>query len=1077
MSGGLLNKFLSRLAIILVVLAGLIALPANEPADAAVGSGSISLNGTNQNLSVASNAVWNIGTGDFTVEWFQNQTSAGNWPRVFSFGTYPAPFAISIEGGDMYVWTAGYYTQVPLGGDSNYLNKWVHFAVVRSASVLSVYMDGVRILNQNNTANIQTGSNPMLIGTEGGTGTYFAGKISNFHYANGTAAYSGASFTRPTANLGGNSSTKLLLRATSADNLLIDSSGSARHATNVGGATWSSDEPFTAPIITTPGAPTLNSATPTPGGAQLSFTAPASNGGSPITSYEYSVNSTAWVNTGSTSTTIDLIYLYPGGGYDAKVRAVNSAGAGPASATLSFIPNKNLQQVYWTPTTSSGYVSDGSFAAGQAAWGVASYDITYTVQSAGTTGCTFNSGTLVVSYTAAGTCVIRATAASTATYESGYLDYNFVISKRNQTITWAPTTSISTTQSPLTPSASATALGGLAVTYSVQSAGTTGCTVNSSTGVLTYSAAGSCTVRASTVSNGSYNAGLLDKVFTITAPVIYNITYDYNNATGAMSQASDSFTVGNAALTLPSPSRTSYVFNGWYDALTGGNKVGDAGANYSPTATRTLYARWTQLSLSGIGSNTKIGTITTVNGVGNTYSATSGSTGVQLSYLANALPAGTVIDIYLLADTNRATSLITETNSFVINLLVAWKASDESVPTTASGKPITLTITNPAIKRGQKIYALLGGTVTELGVATQDGSAVVEITEDPEIVFANTKPSAPTGVTGSASGTSVTVSWTAPNSDGGIAITGYTVTASNGGTCTTNGLTSCTISNFNANAYYTFTVTATNAVGISTASSASASVGVAIVTPPAAPVAPTPPPLDPNVISTPSPKNDEITAGTSQWSFSVKTADQTGKPQQLVKSKLTAKVGYITTFNGVGFLPNSKILIYMHSEPVYVGEVQVSAEGKVSGQISLELAIEPGQHNLVFKATMFDGSPYEIKFPIEIINSPTVVKSPAKSVYFAGDSSALTLAAKTILDTIVKSAINKRNLIVQVNGFVKKTPVSRFDKTLSMARAAAVTKYLKSKGLKATYNAAGKGYLSIDNASARRATISVSFTN
>ena len=59
-------------------------------------------------------------------------------------------------------------------------------------------------------------------------------------------------------------------------------------------------------------------------------------------------------------------------------------------------------------------------------------------------------------------------------------------------------------------------------------------------------------------------------------------------------------------------------------------------------------------------------------------------------------------------------------------------------------------------------------------------------------------PSAPTAATATAGDQQVSVSWTAPSSDGGSPITGYTVTASpasSGGTCsTTPPATSCTIS-------------------------------------------------------------------------------------------------------------------------------------------------------------------------------------------------------------------------------------------------------------------------------------------
>ncbi len=92
---------------------------------------------------------------------------------------------------------------------------------------------------------------------------------------------------------------------------------------------------------------------------------------------------------------------------------------------------------------------------------------------------------------------------------------------------------------------------------------------------------------------------------------------------------------------------------------------------------------------------------------------------------------------------------------------------------------------------------------------------------------AATVPDAPTIGTATAGNAQATVTFTAPGSDGGSAITTYTATANSGGhTGTCSGPSACTITvtGLTNGTAYTFTVTATNAVGTSSASSASNSV-------------------------------------------------------------------------------------------------------------------------------------------------------------------------------------------------------------------------------------------------------------
>ena len=87
-----------------------------------------------------------------------------------------------------------------------------------------------------------------------------------------------------------------------------------------------------------------------------------------------------------------------------------------------------------------------------------------------------------------------------------------------------------------------------------------------------------------------------------------------------------------------------------------------------------------------------------------------------------------------------------------------------------------------------------------------------------------TVPGAPTKVSATAGNASATLTWTAPSSDGGAAITGYVIKPSRGPAVSVGDVTSDTVTGLTNGTAYSFTVAAVNSVGTGPSSAASNSV-------------------------------------------------------------------------------------------------------------------------------------------------------------------------------------------------------------------------------------------------------------
>jgi len=133
-------------------------------------------------LQVTQNNALNLGTGSFTVEWWQNQNNVNNpFVRPFSFGTYPtATLAVSYEGPNFFGW---FPSATPVGSLGTYRNQWVHFAITRLNGVIKVFKNGQQIGGDiANTSNIVHSTGLTIANETTPTiAAQFGGYITNFH--------------------------------------------------------------------------------------------------------------------------------------------------------------------------------------------------------------------------------------------------------------------------------------------------------------------------------------------------------------------------------------------------------------------------------------------------------------------------------------------------------------------------------------------------------------------------------------------------------------------------------------------------------------------------------------------------------------------------------------------------------------------------------------------------------------------------------------------------------------------------------------------------------------------------------
>ena len=346
-------------------------------------------------------------------------------------------------------------------------------------------------------------------------------------------------------------------------------------------------------------------------------------------------------------------------------------------------------------------------------------------------------------------------------------------------------------------------------------------------------------------------------------PNSYRITYSAGTGTTSSAAAAQTGNFGDI-VTLASGANytlSGSIFSGWLIALNLG-----AGALYTlGSDAGTLTSGTYELTATAQYANNTFKVFYNTNGAtgGNTPTATTAASGatINLNDATGFSRSGFTFDGWSNGTSILAAGFGTTMGSANSTLTAQWKIAIPATPATPTvtgsdggatitvsagsggGTPASYTVTSSPAGGSCTITApatscsvspLTNGTAYTFSVTATNSTGTSGAATSTAITPAG-KPDAPTGVTATVGNGSATVSFVAPASTGGPAITGYTVTSSPAGaTCTVgaNATTySCTgLTNGTA---YTFAVTANN--GIATSDASTSSLAVTPATVPGAP--------------------------------------------------------------------------------------------------------------------------------------------------------------------------------------------------------------------------------------------------
>ena len=638
----------------------------------------------------------------------------------------------------------------------------------------------------------------------------------------------------------------------------------ALRAVNAGGPGISSQVVSATPF-TVPGAPTIGTAIGGDGQASVAFSAPASNGGSPITGYTVTSNPDGVMAGGAGFTTSPIVVsgLTNGTSYSFTVVAHNAAGSSSSSGASNVVtPHGNQSISFANP-------GPQNFGTGSTLSASATSGLPVTFSSSTTGVCTVTSGG-ALTFVAAGSCTIDANQAGNSVWNAAAtVSQTFSV---NATVPGAPTIGVATagnSQATVTFTGPASTGGSSITSYTVTAfpGGATGTGSGSpitvtglnngeaytftvkaanSSGAGAASAASNAVTPKSTQSitfgnPGTQNFGT-SPVLSATATSSLTVTFT-SATTGVCSITSGGsltfITAGNCTIHADQPGDASYLAAAQVSQSFAVNAI-VPGAPTSATAT----AGDTQAS------------------VGFTAPASNGGAGIT-SYTVTVSPA----DVSPVSGASSPIVVMGLTNGQSYTFTVAANNSAGTGPASAASNSITpkatqtITFINPgaqnfgttptltatsdsgltptftsstagvcSITSGGALSFVTAGNCTINADQAGNGTYLAATRVSQTFTVNGVPPGAPNIGTAAPGNAQATVSFTPPASTGGAAITGYSVTSTPGNITMSGSASPITVTGLTNGTPYTFTVTAVNSLGSGAPSASSNSVVPTLVT-------------------------------------------------------------------------------------------------------------------------------------------------------------------------------------------------------------------------------------------------------